>query len=125
MKREQLLPRSFEIKEVACSEVQLVGYLNKLRPIQYSNYYKMKTNSSAPQTLYLGLDVHKAETVVAILESDRDAEPRHYGSVTTSQHALERVMRRIAKSQKRELSDLHVFYEASGWGFGLRGGSFE
>ena len=44
----------------------------------------MKTNSSAPKTLYLGLDVHKAETVIAILESERDAEPRHYGAVTTS-----------------------------------------
>jgi len=26
---------------------------------------QMKTNSDAPQTLYLGLDVHKAETVIA------------------------------------------------------------
>jgi len=77
----------------------------------------MKTNSSAPQTLYLGLDVHKAETVIAILESDRDAEPRHYGSIATTQHALERVMHRIGKSQNRQLSDLHVCYEASGCGF--------
>jgi transposase len=77
----------------------------------------MKTNSDAPKTLYLGLDVHKEETVIAILESDRDAEPRHYGSIKTSQHALERAMRRIAKNQKRKLSDLHVCYEASGCGF--------
>jgi transposase len=77
----------------------------------------MKTNSNAPKTIYLGLDVHKAETVIAILESDRDAEPRHYGSVATTQHALERAMRRIAKNQKCALSDLHVCYEASGCGF--------
>ncbi|MBC8148249.1 MAG: IS110 family transposase [Verrucomicrobiaceae bacterium] len=77
----------------------------------------MKTNSSAPQTLYLGLDVHKAETVIAILESDRDAEPRHYGSIATTQHALERAMRRIVKKQDIQLSDLHVCYEASGCGF--------
>lgn len=77
----------------------------------------MKPNSSAPQTLYLGLDVHKEETVIAILESNRDAEPRHYGSIATSQHALERAMRRIAKSQERQLEDLHVCYEASGCGF--------
>lgn len=77
----------------------------------------MKQNSSAPQTLYIGLDVHKEQTVIALLESDRDAEPRHYGSVGTSQHALERVMRRIAKSQDRQLADLHVCYEASGCGF--------
>lgn len=77
----------------------------------------MKTNSDAPQTLYLGLDVHKAETVISILESDRDAEPRHYGSIATTIHALERAIRRIAKNQKRELSELHVCYEASGCGF--------
>ena len=74
----------------------------------------MKTNSDAPKTLYLGLDVHKAETVIAILESDRDAEPRHYGAITTSQHALERAMRRIAKKQNRQLSDLHVCYAPNG-----------
>lgn len=77
----------------------------------------MKTNSSAPQTLYLGLDVHKAETVIAILESDRDAEPRHYGSIATTQHGIERAMRRIVKKQNLQLSDLHVCYEASGCGF--------
>jgi transposase len=77
----------------------------------------MKTNSDAPQTLYLGLDVHKEQTVIAILECDRDAEPRHYGSIATTQHALERAIRRIAKKQNRPLSDLHVCYEASGCGF--------
>lgn len=77
----------------------------------------MKTNSDAPRKLYLGLDVHKEQTVIAILESDREAEPRHYGSISTSQHALERAMRRIAEKQKRKLSDLHVCYEASGCGF--------
>jgi len=77
----------------------------------------MKTNSNAPKTLYIGLDVHKAETVIALLKSDRNEEPRHYGAVTTSQHALERVMRRIAKSHQLNLSNLHVCYEASGCGF--------
>lgn len=77
----------------------------------------MKQNSSAPQTLYIGLDVHKAETVIALLDSDRDAEPRHYGSIATTQHAIERAMRRIAKSQDLQLTDLHVCYEASGCGF--------
>jgi len=77
----------------------------------------MKPNSSAPRTLYIGLDVHKAETVIAILESHREAEPRHYGSIATTQHALERTIRKIAKKQDRQLSDLHVCYEASGCGF--------
>jgi len=77
----------------------------------------MKTNSDAPARLYIGLDVHKAETVIAILEGERDAQPRHYGAVGTSQHAIERAVRRIAKSQKCALSELHVCYEASGCGF--------
>jgi transposase len=78
---------------------------------------QMKTNSDTPQKLYIGLDVHKEQTVIAMVEADRDAEPRQYGSITTSQHALERAMRRIAKQQKCELADLHVCYEASGCGF--------
>ena len=77
----------------------------------------MKTNSDTPRELYVGLDVHKEQTVIALLEGERDAEPRQYGSVTTSQHALEHAVRRIAKQQGRKLSDLHVCYEASGCGF--------
>ena len=53
----------------------------------------MKTNSDASKAFCLGLDVHKEETVIAILASDRDAQPRHYGSIATTQHALERAMR--------------------------------
>jgi hypothetical protein len=59
----------------------------------------MKTNSDTTRTLYLGLDVHKEKTVIAILEADRGAEPRDYGSVAISHHALEHVIRRIAKAQ--------------------------
>ena len=77
----------------------------------------MNTNSGAPRTLYLGLDVHKEQTSIAILDSSRESEPRHYGDISTTQHALERTMRRIAKQQKRQLSELHVCYEASGCGF--------
>ena len=77
----------------------------------------MKTNSDTAQPLYVGLDVHKEQTVIALLESRRDAEPRSYGSIATTQHALERAVRRIARQQKRRLSDLHVCYEASGCGF--------
>jgi transposase len=77
----------------------------------------MKTNSDTPRALYLGLDVHKEKTSIAILEAERDAEPRLYGEIGTTQHALERAIRRIAKSNDRKLSDLHVCYEASGCGF--------
>ena len=77
----------------------------------------MQTNSDTPRTLYVGLDVHKAQTVLATLEDHREAQPEIYGSVTTSQHALERVIRRIAKARNRPLCSLHVCYEASGCGF--------
>ena len=77
----------------------------------------MQTNSDTPHALYVGLDVHKAQTVLATLEDRREAQPEIHGSVTTSQHALERVIRRIAKARNLPLSSLHVCYEASGCGF--------
>ena len=61
----------------------------------------MNTNPDTTDTLYIGLDVHKAQTVIAIPESGRDEQARQYGSITTSQHALERAMRRIPAQQKR------------------------
>jgi hypothetical protein len=64
----------------------------------------MKTNSDTPQKLYLGLDVHKEQSVIAILESDRDAEPRQYGSIATTQYALERAIRRMHHYQRRRIS---------------------
>ncbi|MGJ8675977.1 MAG: hypothetical protein ACSHX0_00525 [Akkermansiaceae bacterium] len=33
----------------------------------------MKPNSSEPRALYIGLDVHKAETVITILKPDHVA----------------------------------------------------
>ena len=64
----------------------------------------MNTNSSAPRTLYIGLDVHKEKTSVAILDSERSSEPRHYGDITTSHYALERAMKRIVEKQNRFVS---------------------
>lgn len=77
----------------------------------------MKTNSGTPPKIYLGLDVHKEKTSIAVLEADRDAEPRYYGEINTSLHALERAVRKIAKAQDCALAELHVCYEASGCGF--------
>ena len=73
--------------------IQIIGYLAHRETDPTSIVIRMKTNSDASKTLYLGLDVHKEETVIAILESDRDAQPRHYGSIATTQHSLERTMR--------------------------------
>ena len=86
--------------------VLIAGYrpdTRSRRPIQHP---LTKTNETAPATFYIGLDDHKAETVIAILESDRDAEPRHYDSVATTQHAIVRAMRRIAKNQLQTYWDV-------------------
>ena len=73
--------------------VQIVGYLAQSETDPTFIVIRMKLNLNASKTLYLGLGVHKAETVTAILESHRDAEPRNYGSIVTTQHTLERTMR--------------------------------
>lgn len=76
----------------------------------------MKTNADTAPALYLGLDVHKEQTTVAIADPGADGEVRHHGSVATSHTSLERVVRRIAKARKIPLHSLHVCYEAGGCG---------
>ena len=44
--------------------VQIVGYLAHRETYPTSIASTMKTNSNATKTPYLGLDVHKAETVL-------------------------------------------------------------
>ena len=74
----------------------------------------MKTNSDTPRALYLGLDVHKEKTSIAILEAERDAESRLYGEIGTTQHALERAIRRIAIMRKgRNEKGTHLISEMS------------
>lgn len=76
----------------------------------------MKTNSDTTTKLYIGLDVHKEQTSIALAEPGSQGEIRSYGSVATSQIMLERVVRRIAKAHKIGLAELHVCYEAGGCG---------
>jgi transposase len=76
----------------------------------------MKTNSDTTTKLYIGLDVHKEQTSIALAEPGSKGEIRSYGSVATSQIMLERVVRRIAKAHKIGLAELHVCYEAGGCG---------
>ena len=61
--------------------VQTVGYLAHREIDPTFIVIKMKTNSDASKTLYLGLDVHKAKIVITILESHRETVPRHYGTI--------------------------------------------
>ena len=64
---------------------------------------------------YVGLDVHKDTTVMAIAEGDRDGEVRLYGQFSSDLHALEKILRKIGG----EGVTLHVVYEAGPTGFVL------
>ena len=76
----------------------------------------MKTNSDTTPALYIGLDVHKEKTSVAIADPGANGEIRHHGEVSTTQIALDRLIRRIARTREIPLSAISVCYEAGGCG---------
>jgi transposase len=49
---------------------------------------------------FVGLDVHKRQTVVAIADSGRDGEVRHYGAVETDRSAIAKLARKLARGGK-------------------------
>jgi len=76
----------------------------------------MKPNSDTTPALYIGLDVHKEKTSVAIADPGAKGEIRHHGEVSTTQIALDRLIRGIAKNREIPLSRISVCYEAGGCG---------
>ena len=62
---------------------------------------------------YVGLDVHKDTTVIAVAESGREGEVRLYGQIASDLAALEKVLRKLGG----EGVTLHVVYEAGPTGF--------
>lgn len=64
---------------------------------------------------YVGLDVHKDTTVIAVAEDGRDGEQRLYGTVSSDLHALEKALRKLGG----EGVVLHVVYEAGPTGYVL------
>lgn len=62
---------------------------------------------------YIGLDVHKDTTVIAVAEGGREGETRLYGTITSDLHALERVLQKLGGEGVR----LHVVYEAGPTGY--------
>ena len=64
---------------------------------------------------YVGLDVHKDTTVIAVAEGDRLGEVRVYGTISSDLHAMEKVLRKLGG----ESVTLHVVYEAGPTGYGL------
>jgi transposase len=74
-----------------------------------------KNGDKHMQTLdkYVGLDVHKDTTVIAVAEGDRLGEVRVYGTISSDLHALEKVLRKLGG----EGVTLHVVYEAGPTGY--------
>ncbi len=64
---------------------------------------------------YVGLDVHKDTTVVAIADGGRDGEVRVYGSISSDLHAVEKMMAKL----RSDGSTLRVVYEAGPTGYVL------
>jgi transposase len=62
---------------------------------------------------YVGLDVHKDTTVIAVAEGQRDGEVRIYGTISSDLHALEKTLRKFGG----EGVTLHVVYEAGPTGY--------
>ena len=44
---------------------------------------------------YVGLDVHKDTTVIAVAEDGRTGEQRLYGTISSDLHALEKALRKL------------------------------
>ena len=62
---------------------------------------------------YVGLDVHKDTTVIAVAEGDRCGEVRQFGAVSSDLRALEKALKKIGG----EGITLHVVYEAGPTGY--------
>jgi transposase len=62
---------------------------------------------------YVGLDVHKDTTVIAVADGGRDGEVRLYGEISSDLGALEKVLRKLGGDGVT----LHVVYEAGPTGF--------
>jgi transposase len=67
-------------------------------------------------TTFIGLDVHKRMTSVAIAESSRDGEVRFLGEIPSTPDALHRLVERL-KGRPRQLS---FCYEAGPCGYGVK-----
>jgi transposase len=68
-------------------------------------------------SIFVGLDVHKDSIDVAIVEEDRKAAVRFYGTIGGDLTDLEKVVRNIKKAHPG--ATLHFVYEAGPCGYGI------
>ena len=66
-------------------------------------------------TIFVGLDVHKATISVAIAEGERGGEVRHWGTITNRADHVCRLAEKLGSGGRQ----LHFCYEAGPCGYGL------
>ena len=66
-------------------------------------------------TIFIGLDVHKATISVAFAKGERGGEVRHWGTISNRPDHV----RRLAEKLGSDGRPLHFCYEAGPCGYGL------
>lgn len=66
-------------------------------------------------TIFVGLDVHKATVAVAVAEGTRGGEVRHLGAIPNRADHIAKLVEKLGKSGRR----LNFCYEAGPCGYGL------
>ena len=66
-------------------------------------------------TMFIGLDVHKATIPVAVAQGNRGGEVRHWGTIPNRPDHVRRLAEKLGCDGRR----LHFCYEAGSCGYGL------
>ena len=64
---------------------------------------------------FIGMDVHKKTITIAIIDQERQKQPRIYGSIANQPEALDKFCRKMVSTSTR----LHFVYEAGPCGYGI------